>query len=192
LQLCSAAENNSAVKYVALLRGINVGGRNLVSMADLRTRLEQLQFKNVSTYIQSGNVLFESRYKNPLQLSRVIEGTLEEQFGTSSLVVIVSEQQLEQVVTQAPAAFGAQPAQYLYDVSFLKAPFAAGDVLSTIRLKDGVDQAFAANDVLYFQRLKDRASQSHMAKLVNHPAYKSMTIRNWRTTTELHRLISRR
>ena len=180
---------NGSVKYLALLRGINVGGKNLVSMADLRACLGQLQLRNLTTYIQSGNVLFESRYKSPLRLSTVIENALTREFGFASLVVIVTEEQLERVITQAPAAFGVQPAQYRYDVAFLKPPIAARDVLSTIRLKDGVDEAFEANGVLYLQRLIARASQSHLPKLIDHPAYKNMTIRNWRTTTELHRLI---
>jgi uncharacterized protein (DUF1697 family) len=185
------AENNDPVKFLALVRGINVGGRNPVSMARLRACLEQLQLNNVSTFIQSGNVLFESRHRNPLQLSGEIENAMTKDFGFPSLVVVVSEPQLERVITQAPPAFGAQPAQYRYDVAFLKPPAAARDVLSTIRLKDGVDRAFAANDVLYFQRLNERASQSQLPKLISHPAYKSMTIRNWKTTTGLHRLMSR-
>lgn len=187
----SPTEKNGSVKFVALLRGINVGGKNAVSMSALRAVLEQLPFKDVSTYIQSGNVLFESRYKNPVRLSRMIEDVLTREFGVSSVVVVLTEAQLQQVVTHAPPSFGVQPAQFRYDVAFLKPPIEAGDILPTIRLKDGVDQAFAANHVLYFQKLSERASQSHLPKLVDHPAYKSMTIRNWRTTTELHRLMTR-
>jgi uncharacterized protein (DUF1697 family) len=180
------------MRYVGLLRGINVGGKNLVSMADLRACLEQLQLKNVGTYIQSGNVLFESSHKNPLRVSGTIEEALTNEFGFASVVVLVTEEQLERVVTQAPTGFGAQPERYLYDVAFLKPPISAQNILATVRLKDGVDRAFEANNVLYFQRLKERASQSQLSKLTMHPAYKSMTIRNWKTTTELHRLISRK
>ncbi len=178
------------MRFLALLRGVNVGGRNPVSMAQLRACLEQLHLKNVSTYIQSGNVLFESSQKNPLQLSGVIENALTREFGFPSTVVVVSESQLERVTTQAPPEFGVQPALYRCDVAFLKPPIAAHEVLPTIRLRDGVDQAFAANDVIYFQRLIERASQSHLSKLVAHPAYRSMTLRNWKTTTGLHRLMS--
>jgi uncharacterized protein (DUF1697 family) len=180
------------MKYAALLRGVNVGGRNLVSMASLRALFEQMQFQNVSTYIQSGNILFESRQTNPLRLSRLIEDTLTKQVGFAVLVVLTTEEELERVITQAPPSFGVKPAQFHYDVAFLKPPVAATEVLSSIRLKDGVDQAFEANNVLYFQRLKARASESYLSKLTAHPAYKSMTIRNWRTTTELHRRLAGR
>jgi len=177
------------VKFVALLRGINVGGRNPVSMPRLRACLENLQLKNVSTYIQSGNVIFESQHRNLPRLSVEIEAALTRDFGFPSVVMVVSAAQLEQVIAQAPPMFGEQSAEYRYDVAFLKPPAAARDILSTIRLKEGVDQAFAANDVLYFQRLTERASQSHLPRLTSHPAYKIMTIRNWNTATQLHRLI---
>ena len=62
-------------------------------------------------------------------------------------------------------------------------------ILPTLSLKDEVDQAFEQNDVLYFSRLIARASHSHLPKLIRHPAYSSMTVRNWKTTTELCRLI---
>jgi uncharacterized protein (DUF1697 family) len=145
--------------------------------------------KNVSTYIQSGNVLFDSTVKNAVRLSSLIENALTTAFGVSCPVVVVSELQLGHVIKQAPPTFGVQPDQYRYDVAFLKPPISAREVLSTIRLRDGVDQAFAANDVLYLQKLKERATQSCLPKLIGHPAYKSMTIRNWKTTTELHRLM---
>ena len=146
--------------------------------------------KNVSTCIQSGNILFESRRESSPIVQHHRKRT-NRKFGFALFAVVVTEDRLEQVIAQAPPAFGVAPAEYRYDVAFVKPPLAAREVLSTVRLKDGVDQAYEANNVLYFQRLKDRASQSYLPKLISHPAYKSMTIRNWKTTTELHRLITR-
>src|SRR5262245_47461872 len=68
--------NNEGVRYVALLRGINVGGKNIVKMSDLRRALEGVSCTNVATYIQSGNVLFESRLGNTSRLSLAIEEAL--------------------------------------------------------------------------------------------------------------------
>jgi len=175
---------------LALLRGINAGGKNVVKMPDLRACFERLSLNNVTTYIQSGNVLFDSRLKNPGRLSAVIEAAVATEFGCTSLVVVMPEEQLERVVKQAPHGFGAHPAQYRYDVVFIKPPLCARQVLSTISVKDGVDEASEANGVLYLRRLKERSTQSHLPKLIDNPAYKSMTIRNWNTTTELSRLIS--
>jgi uncharacterized protein (DUF1697 family) len=184
------AVKNKEVKYLALLRGINVGGKNIVKMLDLRICCEQLGLQQVTTYIQSGNVLFHSRRGNPGMLSATIESTIATEFGCTSTVVVVPEEQLERVIKQAPPRFGAQPAKYRYDVVFIKPPLCAQKVLPTILLKDGVDEAFEGNGVLYFRRLTARASKSHFPKLIQNAAYRSMTIRNWNTTSELYKLIS--
>jgi uncharacterized protein (DUF1697 family) len=180
------------VRYLALLRGINVGGNNLVKMPDVRRVFEGVGCKDVTTYIQSGNVLFESRLKNTVRLSAAIEEALTAKSGCTAPVVLVTEEQLESVVKNAPAGFGAGPAHYKYDVIFVRPPLYAQAVLPTISLNAGVDEAFEGNGVLYIKRLTIRASQSHFPKLTRHAAYRSMTIRNWNTTRELYRLIRSR
>lgn len=179
------------MKYLALLRGINVGGNNLISMAALRECFEDAGLKNVRTYIQSGNVLFESPARDLARLAAKIESALSVQFGYTALVVLVSEGQLAAVVDEAPHDFGAEPTEYRYDVIFLRPPYRARDVLSTLKLKEGVDEAFANDHAIYCRRLISKASQSHFPKLTLHPAYKSMTIRNWNTTTKLHELMKK-
>src|SRR3546814_10908006 len=84
-------------RYVALLRGINVGGRNKVPMADLRAALEDDGLKSVRTYIQSGNVLFESD-EPQASLEDPIEAALEGRFGLPILVVVCSHRQLRPVL----------------------------------------------------------------------------------------------
>src|SRR3546814_4374120 len=84
-------------RYVALLRGINVGGRNKVPMADLRAALEDDGLQSVRTYIQSGNVLFESD-EPQASLEDRIEAALEGRFGFPILVVVRSHRQLRAVV----------------------------------------------------------------------------------------------
>ena len=178
------------MRYLALLRGINVGGKNIIKMAALRRVFESLGCKDVTTYIQSGNVLFESKLKNTGVLSFSIEGALAAEFTGAFPVLVLSREKLERVVKNAPSGFGEDPARYRYDVAFVKSPFRAGLILPTISLKDGVDAAFERNGVLYLSRLTMRASQSHLPRITRNAAYGSMTIRNWKTTTELCRLIS--
>jgi uncharacterized protein (DUF1697 family) len=122
-------------------------------------------------------------------LSSALEEAVAKDFGCSSLVVVITQKQLENIVAKAPPGFGADPDQYRYDVVFLKPPVSAVEVLPSIRLRAGVDGASARNDVLYLERVTARASQSLFPKIVNLPAYKSMTIRNWNTTRELCRMM---
>lgn len=177
--------------YVALLRGINVGGKNIVRMADLRDAFEDAGYAEIGTYIQSGNVLFESDGP-PAALERDIETMLEGRFGLSLVVVVRSHRQLRNVVNRAPDGFGAAPDTHHSDVIFLKAPLSSDQALRAVDLRDGVDQAWPGAGVLYFSRLSERLSQSRMGRIASTPQYQSMTIRNWRTTTRLLSLLDDR
>lgn len=177
--------------YVALLRGINVGGRNIVRMADLRAAFAGAGYGSVSTYIQSGNVLFESDGPRA-SLEGRIETMLESAFGLSVVVVVRSHRQFRNVVSRAPDTFGAEPDVYHSDVIFLKAPLTSGQALRAVDLRDGVDQVWPGAGVLYFSRLSQRLSQSRMSRIASTPHYQSMTIRNWNTATRLLSLLDER
>jgi len=174
-----------SASHLALLRGINVGGRNIIKMTDLKSCFEDLGCTNVATYIQSGNVVFRSAEKNAARLMETIECALSKHFEYASRVVLLSRTQLAGIVELAPAGFGRQPDKYRYDVIFLRKPLTAAKAIKDIRLKEGVDTAHQGKSALYVSRLIARASQSHLPKLVTLPAYQSMTIRNWNTTTKL-------
>ncbi len=178
-------------RYIALLRGINVGGSNIIKMADLRASFEAMGFAEVETYIQSGNVVFSSKVLDKAKLVRTIEKALSDAFGYASRVVLVSSKELEAVVAQAPPGFGKQPARYRYDVIFVKEPLTAAAALQQLTTKPGVDEAHAGEHALYFRRLVAKATQSHLTRLIRLPAYKSVTIRNWNTTTTLLAMVSK-
>src|SRR5688572_22484868 len=93
-------------RYIALLRGINVGGNNLIKMLDLRTSFANMGFTDVETYIQSGNVVFSSKQTNKTKLTALIEEALSDAFSYESRVVVVSGSEMERVVAQAPKGFG--------------------------------------------------------------------------------------
>jgi len=176
-------------RYVALLRGINVGGNNLIKMPALKACLEQDGLRDVATYIASGNVLFSASGPGGESLARRIEGVLGAAFGYQASVVLRTRQQMRAIVEGAPAGFGAQPAKYRYNVLFLKPPLSAAAALKSVPTNPAVDEARAGAGVLYFSNLMAKASQSRLSKLVTMPVYKNMTIRNWNTTTALLRLL---
>lgn len=175
--------------YVALLRGINVGGSNVIRMTELKACLEAEGLRRVATYIQSGNVLFEAGAAGRAALARRIERALRQRFGYAGTAVLRSRRELEGVVARAPVGFGAQPARYRYDVVFLREPLDAGAAMEHVLTRPGVDRAEPGKGVLYFSRLTRQASRSLLARIVSTPAYGSMTIRNWNTTTRLLELM---
>jgi uncharacterized protein (DUF1697 family) len=176
-------------RYVALLRGINVGGNNLIKMAALKACFEEEGFVDVATYIQSGNVLFGAPVSASEKLARRIEGALAATFGCAASVLLRNREQMRNIVERAPDGFGARPAEYRYDVIYLLPPLTAATAMKSVPTAPGVDQAHAGVGVLYFARLISKASQSRLSRLVSMPVYQRMTIRNWNTTTKLLRLI---
>ena len=179
-------------QYLALLRGVNVGGTNVITMTALKACFEKLGLMDVATYIQSGNVLFRTAEKDLGRLTSTIEDTLSKQFSYASRVVVVPHSELTHVVQRAPKGLGTNPARYRYDVVFLKPPLTADHAMKSIRTKTGVDQAFAGKGVLYFSRLIRKASRSYLTRIIQLPIYQSMTIRNWNTTTKLLALMDAR
>lgn len=173
--------------YVALLRGINVGGKNPVPMAQLRAAFEAEGYGSVRTYIQSGNVLFESDTPRA-GLEDGIEAMLERRLGLPLLVVVRSHRQLRAVVEKAPEDF-ADPGRYHSDVLFLRAPLTPQQVMQVVEPRDGVDRAWVGTGVVYFRRLSERRTQSRMSKIVGTPEYRQLTIRSWSTTTKLLALL---
>ncbi len=187
----SRKEKIGGIQYLALLRGINVGGNNVIRMADLKACFERLGFTEVVTYIQSGNVLFDSTEKDSVRLEEKIEKALFQSFKFKPRVVLVTSRQLQEIVEQAPAGFGQKPEEYRYDVLFLKSPLTAAEAMKEISVKEGVDEAWAGRHALYFSRLISKASQSHLARIIALPIYPSITIRNWNSTSKLLSLMER-
>lgn len=172
-------------RYIGLLRGINVGGNNIIKMTDLKSVFEEMCFEDVKTYIQSGNVIFSAKEKNLGKLEMKIEKTLSTKFNYTSKVVIIPHSHLKKVIEKAPKDFGKFPEEYRYDVLFLKSPLTSKQAIEKITPRDGVDTAHAGEGVLYFSRLISKAGQSYLNKVISLPVYKEMTIRNWNTTSKL-------
>ena len=180
-------------QYLALLRGINVGGKNIIKMAELKACFEANGFDNVATYIQSGNVLFSAPGSDPASLTGQIEATLSITFQPyEARIVVCAAEKLTEIVRSAPSGFGSQPDEYRYDVIFLRPPLAAEQAIQHLSARPGVDEMFAGPDVLYFSRLIARASQSRLTRIIASPIYPEITTRNWNTTRKLHSLLAAR
>lgn len=177
--------------WVALLRGINVGGRNKVPMADLRALLADLGFEDVATYIQSGNAIFSSS-QSAADIAARIETELPRRMALDQDLVrtlVLSASAMSSVVDAAPAGFGADPDTYRYDVLFTFG-LGADAVASDLPAHPDVDQLWAGPGVVYFQRLIALASRSRLSKVASLPVYQDLTIRNWRTTTTLRDMVN--
>jgi uncharacterized protein (DUF1697 family) len=175
--------------YLALVRGINVGGNSMIKMADLKAAFEEMGFADIATFIQTGNVLFSSDNSDTISLTYKIEQGLSKRFNLNLTVLVISPSQLKHTVEKAPKGFGKEPDKYRYDVIFMIPPLVAKDAIKQIKFREGVDEVTPGKDVIYFSRLISQASKSYVSKIVLLPIYKQMTIRNWNTTTKLLKLM---
>ncbi|HYG83938.1 MAG TPA: DUF1697 domain-containing protein [Verrucomicrobiae bacterium] len=179
-------EEMRATSYIALLRGINVGGKNKVPMAALRQYLEELGYQNVKTLIASGNVVFTSD-KQPDQLTKEIEAMLPTKFALDSSlikVLILTKDQLSQIIAQAPKDFGIAPDKYRYYVFFLMG-VSVDSAMEAFELREDIDQIWSGGQAIYTQQLLAKLTQSRINKIASTPVYQSMTIRGWNTVTRL-------
>jgi uncharacterized protein (DUF1697 family) len=165
--------------YVALLRGLNVGGKNKVAMADLVACFEDAGHENVRTHGQSGNVLFDGA-----ATESSLEKLLETRFGMPIMVILQSRAQLAKVVDSAPADHGS--ADLRAEVIFVKKPLTAKAAFAELpELREGVDAVTAGPGVIYFSRVKATATKTRIQKFMAMPIFLQMTMRSWSTVTKL-------
>lgn len=176
--------------YLVLLRGINVGGKNKLPMVALKACLEEQGFTNVTSYIQSGNILLQSDL-DAKTVAASIEAILPQKFLLDSSVVkvlVLTQDQLAAILTAKPKGFGEQPDKYHSDVIFLIGTEAA-QVMHIFQPREGVDMVWPGAGVVYSQCLSVERTKSRLNKIIGTPEYQLMTIRNWNTTTKLLQLV---
>jgi uncharacterized protein (DUF1697 family) len=173
-------------RYVILLRGINVGGKNKLSMAALKTCLEELGYESVATYINSGNVVLDSK-KSAAAIEAEIEKVLPKTFKLDSeliRVLALTKAQFKAAVAGRPKGFGDEPGKYHSDAIFLMGGKVA-EAVKAFSPREGVDQLWPGKGVIYHQRLSAQRTKSRLNRIMATPFYKAMTIRNWATTSKL-------
>ncbi len=176
--------------YVALLRGINVGGKNKVPMAALKELLEEIGLEDVRTYIQSGNAIFRSSLAAKT-IARKIEAGLTGKFKLDDdliKVLVLSHAQLKAVVEKRPKGFGDEPGKHHSDAIFLM-EIDGDEAFAVFAPREGVDKVWPGEGVIYSQRLSAERTKSRLSRIVGTAPYKSMTIRSWATTMKLLELM---
>jgi uncharacterized protein (DUF1697 family) len=184
----AAVTKKTGVSCLALLRGINVGGKAIIKMADLKAAFVELGFYDVSSYIQSGNVLFKTK-GNKNDAAKLLETELTRKFATDIKVVIITAKEMIDIINNKPKGFGEDPARH-FDVMFIRKPLTSGTLFKTLQLRDGVDRAEKGKGVIYYSKLLARAGQSYLPRIIQSPHYQNITIRNWNTVQKLGELLT--
>jgi uncharacterized protein (DUF1697 family) len=183
-------------RYVILLRGINVGGKNKIPMAALKSCLEEQGFEDIVTYIQSGNVVLRSTL-DAKSISAEIEAALLENFKVDSTIIRVlalEHKIFQEIVAGAPKEFGKDNANYRYYVIFLM-DVDSSEAMQQIDVRQDIDEAWQGDKVIYYRLpslTSPNATKSHLGKVSQKPLYQSITMRNWNTTVKLLEILEKR
>lgn len=167
------------MKYVALLRGINVGKTKRIEMKRLKALFEALGYSGVTTYINSGNVVFEAKKAQKTVRSEV-EKALKEEFGVLIPTLIKTSKEMQRIADAIPATWKNDDKQrtdvaYLFDMADNKR------TIDELPVKhDYIDMLYVKGALIWnVKRLN--YNKSHLNKLIAHPLYQSMTVRNVNT-----------
>ena len=172
---------------VALLRGINVGGRTAVRMADLRLVFEDLGLGRVRTYINSGNVVFTGGGRDRARLRRRIERALAGGLGMEITVVVRDTSDLQAVTEALPRAWRNDDL-HRCDVLFSD-EFATADCLDLLPLTAGVEEVRFVPGAVICRVERSNLSRSRLTGMVGTDLYRRTTARNCNTTRKLHELL---
>lgn len=170
------------MKYLALLRGINVGGKSTVRMAELQESMREAGFRNVSTFINSGNVLFESDETDIQQLTKQIDALLLKTFFAIKTVVI-SDKNLEDIIKHSPDSWTKNDLRKY--IAFIKSPSVPEDIIQEVQLKEGIDFIEKGPGVVFMSTKMDGLTKSGFPKLITKKVYQDITIRNYNTVEKL-------
>lgn len=170
-------------RYIALLRGINISGKNKVSMAELKTGFEKLGFKEVKTYLNSGNVIFSGDECDTKAFANRIEVMIKNQFGLDIPVFVISIEVLEDILQNAPDWWGNDDKELYDNLIFIMPPAKFSDVYNEIgEPKNELEKIKAYKEVIFwsFSR-KDYQKTNWWAKTASANISSKLTIRTANT-----------
>ena len=183
-----ARSNQNAVRYVALLRGINVGRAKRVAMGDLRALVERLGFSDVRTLLNSGNVVFTGDVAKTLEIARRIEEALVKRVGVSSATVVLTGDEVQTIVDDLPGWKSAtNPSRLLVAVT----PDAADcRRLGALTRQQWAPEAVAAGKRAAYLWCPEGVIASPLAQAVGRLLGDRVTMRNWATMVKLQALLN--
>lgn len=174
------------MRYVALLRGINVGGKHKVEMKKLKSLCEHLGFVDVSTYINSGNLLFNSS-ENVDEVRKKLQKVLAQEFDFEIPLLVKTEKQIEKIANAIPEGWQ-NDTDYKVDVAYLFEGVDSKGIIDELPFKrEFVDMRYVEGAV-FWKVKRSEYNKSQLNKIIISKLYKGMTVRNVNTARKLAEL----
>ena len=176
--------------FVALLRGVNVGGNNMISMKALKQSFETLGYTDVVTYINSGNIIFTSNEADARKLEIEIEQMLARDYQLESKVVVRTLAEMAKLVKSLPPSWEGD-SEWRYNVIFLRHTIDSKKILGELPVKSEIEEVVYRPGALLWSAQVSALTRSTMVKLPSRKLYQEMTVRNLNTTKKLHELMKK-
>ncbi len=171
------------MKYIALLRGINVGKERRVDMKKLKIIFESLGCINVSTYINSGNIIFESK-GNKKNILKKIEDSLKKEFDFEIPTLVKTEKEMKKIADNIPAKWQNNSSQRS-DVAYLFPEIDSQKTIDNLPVKKEFIDIRYIKGAIYWNIDRNNYNKSHLNKIISHKLYQFMTVRNVNTARYL-------
>ena len=173
-------------KYVALLRGVNVSGKNKVSMSELSNAFEGIGFSDVVTYINSGNVIFSSSIKNQNKLIMEIESIILEKFKLKIPVTVLTMKELADIFVNAPDWWNTGNKEIYDNTIFVIPPMSVEEVYAEIgEAVPEYEKIACHGNVIFWSATLKTFNKARWAKIANSSVNNNVTIRNANTVKKL-------
>ena len=174
-------------RYIALLRGINISGKNKISMVELKKCFELLNFTNVKTHLNSGNVIFSSEEEKISDLAKLIEQMIKNDFNIEIPVFIILQEELKDILDHAPTWWGTDNKDIYDNLIFIIPPVTFVDVYNEIgEPKEGLEQIKEYKSAIFWSfSLKDYRKTNWWSKTINASAACKLTIRTANTIRKI-------
>ena len=172
------------MRYVALLRGVNVGGANKITMADLKAAFEGAGMNAVRTYINSGNVIFSTDLVDRSQLTQSLRAAIRERGGLDIDLQLRDADELSTIVDAIPSEWRNDKSMKC-DVVFLQPDVDRAGVLDDLGPRPGIEDALYVPGAVVWRVDRENATRSRLTRMMGTPLYSRVTVRNCNTVRRL-------
>lgn len=171
-------------EYIALLRSVNVGGNNKLSMSILKEAMENQGFKNVKTYINSGNIIFDSSMNMVLN-HKILQSLIQKVFSLTIDIVIITSQDLKDAYQSSPEWWGTNNPELIHYAVFIIDGFRQDVISYTEDADESLESIAIFKTIIFWTANKSTYKTSKLGMLPGKELYRKVTIRNLNTVKKL-------
>lgn len=176
--------------YIALLRGINVGGKNKINMKELKDSFDKVGMQSVTTYINSGNIIFENSKYTSIEIVEKLENTILDDFSLEIKVLIRNYNEIVEIIERLPD-YWQNNKEMKSDVLFLWDEINDESILKEFVIRPNIDTVIYTPGAILWSVARENVTKSGLVQIVSKKIYKKITIRNVNSVRKIYNLMNK-